>query len=178
MRELEIGAHAGESRAAQLRREFDAAFAQKATYATAETEALLAIRIGAEPFALRVPELANIARCGKVVPIPSGSAALMGLAGIKGAIVPVYSLPALLNLPQTGAMHWLALCGKKNPIALAFSEFEHYFSAGRTAFCAAEAATNGHIREIVQSDDGVRSIVDIPSILKTIFSPEQPDGLR
>src|SRR4051794_8756311 len=119
-----------ETRAAQMRRDFDAAFARAAAPAAAETEAFLAIRIGAEPYALRVNELVNLTECGKVVPLRSSSTALLGLTGVKGAILPVYSLAALLNLPRPGeALRWLALCGKRDRVALGFSEFEHYFAA-------------------------------------------------
>jgi purine-binding chemotaxis protein CheW len=83
-------------RAAAMRLAFDRSFAEPLRPATEAVENLLAIRIGTQAYALRLAEVAGLFADRKVTPVPGGDAALVGIAGFRGAIVPVYGLHTLL----------------------------------------------------------------------------------
>jgi purine-binding chemotaxis protein CheW len=164
--------------AAELARAFDEVFAKERISAAAETENLMAIRVGDEPYALRVREISGLTLCGKVVPVPGGTPALMGIANLRGALLPVFSLPALLGFDQAGAnLRWLAVCGTRDPIGLAFSVFEHYFAVPPSDVSIVESGEmRNHARELVRTSAAMRLIINIPSVTKTIYSRAVPAG--
>jgi chemotaxis signal transduction protein len=71
-------------------------------------------------------DLAALARAQTVMPIPSADLALLGLAGLKGRLVAVYSLAATIGSPalNTEPERWLVLCRNEDRIALAFTAAE------------------------------------------------------
>jgi chemotaxis signal transduction protein len=89
-------------RAAGLRAAFDRAFAEPLRLDAPATENLLAIRIGTEPCALRLSEIAGLFADRKITRVPGSAAALLGLAGFRGALVPVYSLQILVGQAPVG----------------------------------------------------------------------------
>ena len=61
--------------------------------------------------------------------------ALLGVAAIQGRFVAVYSLAALLGYSSApGELNWLAVCGKEQPVGLAFAQFEHQFEVALSSF--------------------------------------------
>jgi signal transduction histidine kinase len=116
------------AKAAELRSVFDKARALPFSLNGEEqAESLLAIRVSQDAYAVRVNEISGLVTDRKVVPIPSPISELLGVAGVRGALVPVYSLAALLGYgAETGQVRWLALCGTEEPLALAFGGFEGY----------------------------------------------------
>lgn len=154
----------------ELRREFDGAFTRRTEFTAAATEKLLAIRTGGQAYALRLCELAGLSKQTKVAPLPGANAALLGVAGVKGGLLPVFSLPVLLGLtPSARELGWMAICGAKNPICVAFEELEAYLDAPRSDIRAGENTKAAvHARETLRTAAGLRWILDIPSILKAI----------
>ena len=69
---------------------------------------------GGAPFAFRLAEIAGVAVDRKLTSLPSPVPELLGLAGLRGRLVPVYSLTALLGgTPEGTAGRWLVLdCGR------------------------------------------------------------------
>ena len=112
-------------RVAELRRAFDESFAVAPPERVTSWEDLLSVRIGGDPYALRVRDISGFMASGRIVPLPSRLPELLGMAGVKGALVPVFSLEALLGYVRpVEAPRWLALTGKVETVALAFGEFE------------------------------------------------------
>lgn len=108
-----------------LRRTFDQGFAAVPTGDGAGVESLVAIRVGEEKVALRVGEIAGIEARRLIVPLPVHQPALLGIAGIRSRIVPIYSLARLLGYGETGGdRHWLALVDRDKTLGFAFSRFE------------------------------------------------------
>lgn len=130
-----------EQRVAELRRAFDRGFAEPVAVATASMEDLLAIRVAGNPYALVSRELSGVVTDRKVVALPSRRSDLRGLAGIRGTIVPVYGLAELLgyDAPPSAAT-WLALCGRTDPVALAFDELDGFLRVPRADLHAAHGA--------------------------------------
>lgn len=157
---------------AELRHTFDQARA--APFSSEKEEqsvSLLAIRISRDPFAIKVNEIGGLVAGRKIVPVPSPVPELLGLAGIRGALIPVYSLEALLGYgAQTEQTRWLALCGEEDSFALAFGEFEGYLRIPpHQLFPINEKDTlRVHVKEIARTTGFVRAVVSISLLKETI----------
>ena len=70
-------------RAEALRLAFDRSFAEERRRDTPSNESLLAFDLGAEPYALRLSEIAGIFVDRKITRLPGGATALLGFAGFS-----------------------------------------------------------------------------------------------
>jgi len=169
------------AKVAELRRGFDQARAAPFSSGTEEqAEDLLAIRVSRDPYAIRVSDISGLAADRRIVAFPSPIPELLGVAGIRGALVPVYSLAMLLGYSaETERTRWLVLCGTEDPVALVFSEFEGYVRVPLTQLYAAEQkdGAHTHVRHLVRATDTVRAVVSIPLIRKTIQGRCDNDGV-
>ncbi len=153
-------------RAAALRRDFDRSFAAPVHVVTAGREELLAIRLGAQRHAVRLSEIAGLHADKKITHVPGGDAALLGIVGFRGALLPVYDLAVLLGHPGAEAPRWLIVAAAA-PVALAFAAFEGQLRVAREEIVP-QAARTGHAREVVRTRDFVGSIMHLPSVLDAI----------
>lgn len=161
-------------RAAELRLAFDRAFAEPARQDTAATTALLAIRVGAEAWAMRISEITGLCADKTISRLPGSDASLLGVAGFRGVIVPVYGLQALL-LGRSPAPapppppRWLVMAAAA-PVALAFEALEGQLSVAPDAITAAPGRGDMHaaIRDFVRARDCSAPILHIPSLVEAI----------
>jgi chemotaxis signal transduction protein len=162
--------NAVDPRLGELRRAFDRSFAAPPPCGAAETKSLIVIRVAGETLVLRADDIAGIARRKRLVPLPSRTPELLGLAGIRGALVPVFNLAALLALaPCGGEPGWFALAMREAPIALAFDEFEGQVDVERTCLYDDQTApARPHVRQLVRIGSLVRPVIEVPSILEAI----------
>ena len=160
---------AAASRAAELRVAFDRAFAEPIVLDTAFKEDLLKIRIGAQACAIRLSEIAGLHADKRITAVPGSNAALRGIAGFRGAILPVYDLEILLGHTNTRPPRWLVIAAGA-PVALAFGVFEGQLRVARDAFLphASRQDIANYAREFVRSDEFVGPIMHVPSILDAI----------
>jgi chemotaxis signal transduction protein len=162
------------SQAAELRNAFDRARASPQSARAVEgVEGLLSIRVSGDPYAIRVSEISGLANDRKVVAFPSSIHELMGLAGIRGELVSVYSLAALLGYGrEADQARWLVLCRTDEPVGLAFSALEGYLRVPLTQVYATEqgGAARAHVKHVVRTGDAVRAVVNIPDMLELIKS--------
>src|SRR5260370_41047957 len=95
---------------AELRSVFDQARAAPFSSGAEEhTEDLLAIRVSRDAYAIRVSEIAGLATDRNIVAFPTPIPELLGVASIRGALVPVYSLAMLPRYkPETDRTRLLA----------------------------------------------------------------------
>jgi chemotaxis signal transduction protein len=158
--------------ALELRNAFDQVYALPPLSLDSEhTENLLAIRLAGDSYAIRVSEIAGLASDREVIVLPSPIPELLGVAGIRGGLVPVYSLAALVGHNRDGNhARWLALYGTEDPVGLAFSDFEGYLKVPSAQIYKAgqNHAIREHVRDLVRTADVVRAIVNIPSVVETI----------
>jgi chemotaxis signal transduction protein len=136
-----------------------------------EHENLLAVRVAGELYALRVRDVSGVERCPRIVPLPSRVPELLGLVGIRGGLVPVYGLAALVS--QAGvreAVRWLILCGGVDPVGLGLGQIEGWLRLPRSELCApaGKEASGTQPREIVRAGGVLRAVIDIPSVLETL----------
>lgn len=168
-----IELQAEHDRAAALRRAFDQTFAVPPPRQGEETEDLLAIRIAGDPCAIRLREIDGVATDRRIVPVPGRSPDCLGVAGIRGTPVPVFDLALLLGFPAGGeSARWLVLSGREDLIALAFGAFEGFLRLPTSSFQSA-ATTQAQQRRAgiaIRTEDGVRAVVSIAEIVRSIRS--------
>jgi purine-binding chemotaxis protein CheW len=157
------------ARAAQLRLAFDATFAEPVHLDTTSKEDLLAVRVGAQAFAIRLSEITGLFAGKKVTPVPGGHAALRGIAGFRGAIVPVYDLHALLCHGNAPTLRWLVIAAAA-PVALAFDAFEGQLRVARDAILPqpSRPEIQSYARELVRTPHFVGPVMHLPSLLDAI----------
>jgi purine-binding chemotaxis protein CheW len=156
-------------RAAQLRRDFDRTFAQSIQVDTTEEEDLLGIRLGEQACAIRLSEIAGIHMGKKVTRVPGAHAALWGIAGFRGLLLPVYDLQQLLGHARAEAPRWLVIAAAA-PLALAFAAFEGRLRVPLRDILphTKQADTAVYARDVVRTGNVTRSILHLPSILETL----------
>jgi purine-binding chemotaxis protein CheW len=161
-----------EGKVAEMRRLFDASFAQALPEQETAPEAMLAITLEGERFALRVHEIAGLAMSSeKIVPVPSRVPELLGLTGIRGVVVPVFSLARLLGFDsERGRALWLAYCGERqSPIVLAFEGMEGQFEVASTdIFARQESPGSRYVTATVLEGTTLRGVISVPSLVEYI----------
>lgn len=149
--------------AESLKRTFDAAFAAPVSPDRRVTESFLALTIGGHACAIRVREVAGLVVARKIVPIGSPIRGMLGLAGIRGELVPVYSLPALLGYAEEkGSPRWFVLCKGSVQVALAFTTFDGYVET--------PSLTADTRETIVRDATGVRELIRVAPLFDKIAS--------
>jgi len=158
-------------RADALRNAFDRSFAAPRRIDQAPMADFLAIRAGAQACALQFAEIGGLYSDRKITRVPGAAQRLLGLAGFRGAIMPVYSLAAILDAPTSDTPHWLVVASGA-PVAFAFEAFEFHLRVPRTAIAPREAGARAsdYVREFVRAPDTVRPIVNLAAILDAIRS--------
>lgn len=161
----------GES-AEELRGEFDAAFGRPKRAAGAGEVALLALRVAGAPVAIRVLETAGVMQVRPIVPVPGPRAELLGVSGVRGALVPVYSLARLLGRADDDPPRWLVLAATAGGerVGLAVATFERHLvvPAGELRPATHSGAGEAHAPELLHADGTARPVLSLPSLLRTI----------
>jgi purine-binding chemotaxis protein CheW len=159
-------------RLAELRSGFDTAFARPSAEVVKDSVGLLLIRLGTERYALRVTELSDVVPACKVVPLPGSRPELLGIAGVRGRLVPVYSLGALVGRPTSASWSWIAICGNEESLGLTFDVLEAYVQVASADLVAATSADGGggHVREVLRSGGALAAVIGTGSIVIAIKS--------
>lgn len=163
-------------RAAELRQSFDRSFAESRLISTEAVDDLLAIRLGPDRYAIRVSAISGLFADRPVTPLPGPLPELLGLAGLRGALIPVYDLRLMMGYPGRGTPRWLILVTAGTPLGLAFDHLDGHLHLPRSAITVDERsdATARHVHEVVRTTDGARPIVNLPSLLASITSRASP----
>lgn len=160
-----------EGKAGELRRAFDRSFALPPPPAAPEACDLLAVRLAGDRYAIRLRDIAGIVVGRKVIPVPAAAPDLLGLAGVRGGVVPVFGLASILGYGQASAApRWMILCGADDPIALAFSDFDGYLRLPRSALHADEGGRGARqfVDQIAITEAGACAVIGIPLVVATI----------
>jgi chemotaxis signal transduction protein len=159
-----------------LREAFDDSFAHAPETGTSRFEDFLAVRIGADPYAIRLADITGLYCDRKIVPIVSQAPQLLGIASFRGTMAPVYDLPGLLGYADRQTRRWLVLAGAHSSVGLGFDRFEAYARVpeDRVHDAGAGDPVRQHVRGAVQSVDDsaktyvVRPIIHMASVLEAI----------
>ena len=162
----------------ELRREFDAGFARPVREAAEVSVELLAIRVAGSPYALRITELGGVSAGHRITAVPSSHATLLGLLGVRGALVPVFDLARLLGESAGDeAPRWVALSRGEQPLGLAFATVEGHLPVVASALTTGAAAGRGLAEHVVRFEGGLRPVVSVAkvaSLLRDQSGPEAP----
>jgi chemotaxis signal transduction protein len=157
------------TRVSELRDAFDHSFAEPLPPGPPLLVDLLAIRVGAEPYALRLGEVAGLYADRKITPVPGGTPALLGIAGFRGVIVPVYDLQLLLGDPAVETVRWLAMAAEET-VAFAFAAQEGQLRVAPETIVLQQSddPSRPHVREFVRLADSVCPVIDLSSVLEAV----------
>jgi len=156
-------------RAQDLRIAFDSAFARAPDAKDERMRDFIAITLGGGPYAMDLHELAGIYSNKKIARIPSQAAGLLGIAGFRGTILPVYDLGVLIGLAPLEKPRWLAVAAKAG-IAVAFDAFEGHLRARTEDIARHESAEGGreHVRLLLRTPAGIRAVISLSSALRKV----------
>ena len=154
----------------ELRTSFDRTFADARVERSEEFVHLLIVRIGTARVALKVADLAGLARAQTVVPIPGTHPGLLGLAGLKGRMVAVYSLATLLgtstlsNEPE----RWFVLCRCEDRLALGFIAAEGTLMVPSSELSPVSPGAPRHATDAVGTGPARMWLLNVSSIAESI----------
>jgi chemotaxis signal transduction protein len=155
-------------RAQALREAFDRSFSDVRRVETEATVDLLMIRVGADAYALRLVEVAGLFVDRAVTPLPTLVPELLGIAGFRATLVPVYDLRLLLGYSTGEAPRWMASTAGQPTVGLAFDRFEQHVRVPRAALAPDDSLARRHIGQVARTVDGARPVVDISSVLGAV----------
>ena len=155
-----------QNRAAELRQAFDRSFAEARHGETALFDDYLAIRLRDDPHLLRMDGVARLLPLRVLTRLPSAVPQWLGLAGVAGAVIPVYDLGQLLGYPAGATPRWMAVC-KAAPVALAFDVFEGQYRHLREAGSDEGPSPPG---AVLRTAAALRPAVSADEVLSTIKS--------
>ncbi|HLG56355.1 MAG TPA: chemotaxis protein CheW [Vicinamibacterales bacterium] len=156
-------------RAAELRQSFDRSFAHAWDSEHTTSESLLALGIRSHHYAVRMSDVSGLFVDKNVTHLPSPVAALSGLAGFRGTVLPIYDLGLLLGHPKAAAPRWLIVTAG-TPVGLAFDAFDGHLRVRPDAIVPQLRAGHGrHIQDVLHADV-IRPIVHVASVLASIKS--------
>jgi purine-binding chemotaxis protein CheW len=163
--ERDLGATAEE-----LRRVFDAAFAAPPPAARRDLVALLGLRVGGERVAVRVLETAGLVQARKIVPVPSRRAELLGVSGLRGAVVPIFALSRLLGRPDDGEPRWVVLAGGAERVGLAVAALDRHLVVPAQDLAPAPGGDDpgAHVRELASFGGDRFPVLNVPALVRSI----------
>lgn len=167
-------------RLAELRWTFDRSFAEPPPPRTAEVDDLLGIRVAGDPYAVRLSGISALFADRMTTPLPCSLPELLGVAGFRGAIIPVYDLATLLGYPASATPRWLVLTAELPPFALAFDTLDGHLRVAADAFARVDAGRESdrgpraYVAEVVRTPAGSWSVVDLPALRAAIAARARP----
>jgi chemotaxis signal transduction protein len=139
----------------ELRQAFDAVFAAPREAPLAIPREFFLFRTGGHRYGFRLQELSGLANGRRVTRLPSSDAALLGIAGMQGRIIPVFDLRPLLGLDNGSERpSWFVISrGVGQEVGLAFERMEGYAQVadGQEAAVGAESPQRHVLESIVWS---------------------------
>ena len=160
--------------AAALRRLFDDSFAAAAASKSERLQDLLAIRLGSDPYAIRLSEITGLHAGMKIVAVPSPAAQLLGIVGLRGTLAPIYDLAALLRYPPAASPRWIVLARMPQPVGFAFETFESHLQVPEASLANGEGeganagAARQHTSGTVRGAGALRPIIRMASVVELI----------
>jgi chemotaxis signal transduction protein len=121
--------------------------------------------------AVRVLETAGIMAARPIVAVPSPRRELLGVSGIRGAVVPIYSLARLLGRADDAAPRWIVLAAAgAERIGLAVATLERHLvvPAAQVRPAAQPGPVQGHAPELLSGEAGGTPVLSVPSLVRAI----------
>lgn len=163
------------ARARELAAAFDRTFAAPRLPDPGERVALLALRVAGQPFALAQAGVRALDR-GRPLTVPPGARAptFLGLAGVRGQLLAVHGLAALLELDPGERAEarepWLVLAAEEPGLALAFELLEGQHLAASAALREADAGPARAFapRVWIDPSGGLRPVLEMSALVAEV----------
>jgi chemotaxis signal transduction protein len=153
----------------ELRRAFDEMFTRSAEARDERAVEVLSIRAGMTRMVLPVLSIRAVQLCPEIATVPSGVPSLLGVSGLRGSVVAMYSLAQLIGgakAPVGGA--WVALCGD-GTVGLVFDELFGHERLTQAELLPGEGEAS---RRFVEINGTPHVLVDVKALLKAITAKE------
>lgn len=151
-----------------LREAFDRSFAEAAGAERPEQLDFLALRIAGDAYAMRLSEIQSLHVSRRLVVAPSHLPGLLGMAGFRGMLTPVYDLGQLLGYQAEPSAKWLVIARSPAPIAFAFGTFDAHLRVAKDQLSAPELGSNAAIRGAIRHGDSALPLLHLPSLVEGI----------
>jgi chemotaxis signal transduction protein len=159
-------------RLAELRQAFDASFALPPAPPRDDTVDLLAVTVGADRVAIPLTTMSGLVADRVVTPLPGSPPDLLGVAGLRGHLVPVYDLARVSGRawqPVVSApRRWLILAGGSPAFAVAVDRVDGHLRVARDAIAAPAGATAGDTGSVVRTVDGPLPVIDMYAVRTSV----------
>lgn len=162
----------------QLKTEFDRAFAEPLRTQDSEFENFVGFNIEDAVFVLRMTEIKGLVQCKKVIPLPSADSHFIGITGVQGQLIPVYSLASILGYSKNNEEdRWLVLCEDKERIGFLLEDLQGYIRILASDLSASEKLEKKQesISGAIHFGSKVAGIVNLSSIVKNIFGQKEAE---
>lgn len=113
-----------EKRVAELRAEFDRAFADSVAETQPEFLDVILLTVAGDRYALRFADVTGVHAGRAVSPVPTSSRVFSGLMGLRGVIVPTYDLAGLLGYPAAERPRWVISLRHATSVGVAFDRLD------------------------------------------------------
>ncbi len=173
--------------AAAMRQAFDESFSRPTSEDSQAWADFLLIRLEQQLHALRLAEILGLRQSTWITPLPGATAALLGLSGHEGRVLPVYDLAVLVGKPglggagkATGQAGAWQLVTREPALLLSIAHFERHIRCPLAMLAPVSRdgqgdAASGHAgqREALidgqlQTEAGLCPLISIPAVLTTI----------
>jgi chemotaxis signal transduction protein len=163
-------------RVGQMRRDFDAAFARPPAPEPPPSEPLLRVSAGGTGLFVRIRELALVLPCAVVVPVPGARRGLLGLTAVRGQILPLYSLAALLEIPgPVVPARWILVAAGGTAAGIGVEAVEGVSRIPVAVVGEASALGEGRRRGNLPDAAGSRALLDVTSVVNNLRRGQQPE---
>ncbi|MET0969243.1 MAG: chemotaxis protein CheW [Tardiphaga sp.] len=148
--------------------------------ATSASQRFLTFRSEGRLYALPAAQVSEVVRMLPLARVPQAPKSLMGLANLRGAVVPVASMRGLLGRDDPAVMQAsrLIVLGGAAPVALAVDDVVQLLriEAGKVSTAQADVASDGgeQLTGVFESDSQVIKILDMPALLRRGFARSTP----
>jgi chemotaxis signal transduction protein len=161
--------NAQSNRLAELRTAFDRTFQLPYQGKSKDVEPMIAFRIAGTPLAVGVQHITGIMKRTVILPVPSIVPELLGVAAVRGVLVPVFNLAAMLELPPSSEPQWFMQMNRETPVALAFDDLEGRVEVERSHVYADETSSRRkHIHQLAAVGSVVRAVIDASGLMESI----------
>ena len=157
--------------AAELARAFDARFAAAPPEAVGPVERLLVVGVGEARAAIRLRDLAGLFAVPRIARVPDGAPGLLGIAGVRGRVVPVFDLAALADRAMsTRGPAYLAIAAGLAPVGLLFRGAIEYVEVPGVEVDDARHLLRGavHLAGAARVGGTLVRLLDVPGITAEI----------
>ncbi|RAK60991.1 hypothetical protein DJ021_14830 [Phenylobacterium hankyongense] len=149
-----------------------------AAAAEGDTQTFLTFRSAGDLYALRADQVSEVIRVPAVARLPHGPRSLLGLANLRGQVLPVASLNTLLGRPETvaAALPRAIVLDGAAPVAVAVDEIRGLVAVDPSKIATDQAASAAEAGEVLTGafdtrGEGVAKILDLRSLLAAGFVP-------